>query len=56
MRVVKLSENLYEIKLPFWYWTPKKPLIDGFKVIQGYGKVITCVIHSGFDTYIVLTN
>ena len=47
MKIVKLGENLYEVKLPFWYWTSRKYLVSAILEIQGYGKSITSIRYGG---------
>ncbi len=58
MKVVKLGENLYEIRLPFWCWSYKMSLIRGLLEIQGYGKVVTAIRgFAGFgSSYVVVTS
>lgn len=57
MRIVKLGENLFEVRLPFWYWTPKGHLGRALLEIQAYGKTITSIHYcSGWKTsYLVAT-
>ena len=46
MKVVKLSENIYEVRLSFWCWSVKKGLIKGLQEIQSSGKTVNVVIRS----------
>jgi len=43
MKVEKLGENLYKVKLSFWSWSWSKGLAEALLNIQTQGKVITSV-------------
>ena len=44
MKITKLEENLYEVHINSWRWSPKKGLIEALKQLASEGKSVTEVI------------
>ena len=57
MELVKLGDDLYEVRLPTWYWSSKKILVQALLKLQGEGKVITdhSRLSGWHDCYLICT-
>jgi len=57
MELIKLGDNLYDLRVPFWTWSSRKILTKAILKLQEEGKIITAVQKciSWIDHYIICT-
>lgn len=57
MKIEKLGDNLFKVKLSIWSWFPGKGLAKAILAIQGMGKTVTVVFNlpSFSYSYLVCT-
>lgn len=55
MKVTKLTENLCEVKIPWYTWSMKKGLVKALLQIQSEGRTITAISrHTTFNSYFLV--
>ena len=55
MKITKLGENLYEVKVSWKTWNLRKELAKALMQIQSEGKTVTAISrHSAWDYYFLV--